>query len=423
MLTAELVNVRLYKGEIKPRYVDPEDDQVLGLAEQLVVAFTQAVGQRRGELDAELEDILGSGTSFMLHRGLAKLLRDRCVFETASPVPPEVLRRAVFEAAAVARREGASVKASGEAVDEASDEGERGFDRQAVLGLAATKLDLSVETVEAGLFADLQDQQMLVDAQLPKARALLDRYNVALAQGVLLRARQLEIRIAGLSARDYEALFRQIRFHQLMHRVARDGSGQTGEGWCIILDGPISALQSSGRYGLAMAKFLPTLLHFGGWTLEARLAWGKRRRRYLFHLSPTQGLRPHNKLGGRWLPDEVVALAPRIAALATGWTVRPGDVLIDLGGVGVLVPDLVFEHTESGRVAYLEIFGFWNKGAVAKRVRLLEKHGPPNVVVAVLGSLAAGAAEDLDSLPGKALLFKRTILPKKVLCAVEEVAL
>lgn len=402
MLTAELVNVRLYKGEIKPRYIDPDDEQVAGLAEQLIGAFVQAVGQRRGDLDAELEDILGTGTSFLLHRGLAKLLRDRCTFETASPVPPEELRRAVFEAAAIARRQGSESGA---------------FDRQAVLEPVAAARDLTVDAVEAGLFADLQDQQVLIDAQLPKARALLDRYNVALAQGVLLRARQLEIRVAGLSARDYEALFRQIRFHQLMHRVSRDG-----DGWCIILDGPISALQSSGRYGLAMAKFLPTLLHFGGWTLEARLAWGKRRRRYLFHLSAAQALRPHTKLGGRWLPDEVTALLPRITELAPDWSVRAGDVLIDLGGLGVLVPDLVFEHAESGRVAYLEIFGFWNKGAVSKRVRLLDKHGPSNVVVAVLGSLAAGAAEDLDKLPGKVLLFKRTILPKKVLRAVDDVA-
>lgn len=402
MLTAELVNVRLYKGEIKPRYVDADDDQVLGLAEQLIDAFAQAVGQRRGDLDAELEDILGNGTSFLLHRGLAKLLRDRCVFETASPVPPEDLRRQVFEAAAIARREGA---------------GGSGFARQDVLERTAEALDLTAEAVEAGLFADLQDQQVLIDAELPKARALLDRYNVALAQGVLLRARQLEIRVTGLSSRDYESLFRQIRFHQLMHRVSRDGTG-----WCIILDGPISALQSSGRYGLAMAKFLPTLLHFGGWTLEARLAWGKRRRRYLFHLTAAQGLRPHTKLGGRWLPDEVTALLPRISSLAPDWSVRAGDVLIDLGGLGVLVPDLVFEHTASGKVAYLEIFGFWNKGAVSKRVRLLNKHGPPNVVVAVLGSLAAGAAEDLEKLPGQVLLFKRTILPKKVLRAVESVA-
>ena len=36
--------------------------------------------------------------------------------------------------------------------------------------------------------------------------------------------------------------------------------------------------KSSGRYGLQMASFLPTLLHFDHWSLTADLLWGKKRR-------------------------------------------------------------------------------------------------------------------------------------------------
>ena len=398
MLTADLVLVRIRKKEVFPRFVDAEKEDNLGLAAQLIEAFDGAVGGRREDLDGELEDILGTGTAFQLHRGLAKLLRDQCRFETAAPVPPEDLRRAVFERSAAAWQDKAV------------------FDRSATLEWVAADLGLEVDGVEQGLFADLVSQQMLTEARLPTPRALLDRYNVALAQGVLYRARELEIRVDGLGARDYEALFRQIKFHQLMHSIFPDGSG-----WRILLDGPTSILRSSGRYGLQMAQFLPTLLHFGGWTLEARLAWGKRRLRKVMNLSAADGLRPHTKLGGRWLPEEVAAVPERINALDSGWTARPGTTLINLGGEAVLVPDLELRH-DDGRRAYVEIFGFWNKGAVKRRMQAIKKHAPPGVVVAVLGSLGAGAAEDLDRLPASVVVFKRTLLPKKLLSAVEAVA-
>lgn len=398
MLTADLVLVRIKKKEVFPRFVDAESDEYLGLAAQLIDAFEGAIGRRREELDAELEDILGTGTAFQLHRGLAKLLRDGCSFETESPLPPDALRRAVFER---------SAKAWNERGD---------FDRQGTLSAAAEDLGFDAEAVEQGLFADLVSQQVLAKARLPKPRGLLDRYNVALAQGVLYKARELEIRINGLAPREYEALFRQIKFHQLMHSIFEDGSG-----WRILLDGPVSVLKSSGRYGLQMAMFLPTLLHFGGWSLEARLAWGKRRLRKVMNLDAADGLRPHTKLGGRWLPDEIAAVPARIDALETGWRATPGDTLINLGGEGVLVPDLVLTHPD-GRRAHVEIFGFWNKGAVNRRLRLIRKHAPKGLVVAVLGSLGAGAAEDLEGLPAEVLRFKRTVLPKKLLKAVETVA-
>jgi len=399
MLTADLVPVRVVKGQVIPRWIDAESADNLGLAAQLIEAFAEAVGRRRGTLDAVLEEILGTGTAFMLHRGLAKLLRDRCCFETAAPQPPETLRAAVFSAASAAWQSG-----------------DGAFDRDAVLASAAATCGLEAVDLERSLFADRKDQQVLRDAELPEPRALLDRYNVALAQGVLYRARELEIHLRGLEPREYQALFRQIKFHRLMHAIER-----RGDGWWVYLDGPVSALRATGRYGLAMASFLPALLHFGGWTLEARLGWGKRRLRKLFTLSAADGLRPHTRLTGRWLPEEIAALPGRLCELDTGWSARPGEVLIDLGGEGVLVPDILLEH-EDGRIVHVEIFGFWNKGAVRRRLRLIKRHAPPGVVVAVLGRLAAGAADEFETLPGEVVVFKRTVLPKKLLCAAERVA-
>ena len=71
-----------------------------------------------------------------------------------------------------------------------------------------------------------------------------------------------------------------------MHRV----EGDAAEGYLIRLDGPMSLFKSSGRYGLQMASFLPTLLHFDRWSLNARLNVGQETPRA--RLPPVAGDRP-----------------------------------------------------------------------------------------------------------------------------------
>ncbi len=399
MLTSDLIQVRAYKGEMRPRYVEARDPEGLALAAQLIDAFEQCAGQARHVLDEELKSLLGTGTAFQLHRALAKLLRDRCTFDTEAPAPPPDLREAVFGASADAYRADPG-------------EGPFRFERAVPMAVAATSLSLEPGQVEQSLYGDLKDEQVLQAFDVCAPRWLLDRYNVALAQGVLYRAIALEIHIAGQRPTAYRTLFRKIKFFQLMHRVERLGNA-AGDGYRIRLDGPLSVLRASGRYGLQMAVFLPTLLHFDGWTLDAELRWGKGRRKRTFRLTPTQGLRSYTKLTGQWQPEELKWLPEQLAKLGRGWTASTDAELIDLGGEGVLVPDFVFEHAETGHRVFMEVFGYWNKGAVKARLRLLRRHGPKNLVLALSKALAAGAGE-LEDLPAEVYVFRTTPLARQV---------
>ena len=391
MLTADLVQVRIYRGEVRPRYLQEGPDP-LGLASRLIDIFAAHVGKPRLDLQDELKDFLGTGTAFLLHRGLAKLLFDRCSFESESPVEPEDLRRAVFEAAAEARREAEH------------------FDRSAVLERVASAFEIETGTIERCLYADLKDEQILQEWKPCTPEWLVRRYNVALAQGVLLRASGLEITIAGQDPRRYRALFRRIKFFQLLHRV----TGTAGEGYRIRLDGPMSIFQSTGKYGVRMGSFLPTLLHFDGWTLDADVRWGKRRRKCTFSLSSDSGLRPYGRLPGQWQPEELGWLPDQLAELDAGWSVSTDGELVDLGGQGVLVPDFVFVHRDTGKRVLMDVLGFWNKSAVASRLRLLRRHGPPSLILAISKQLAAGQ-EGLDDLPAEVYVFRSAPLARQVL--------
>ncbi|MEL7061168.1 MAG: DUF790 family protein [Acidobacteriota bacterium] len=436
MLTTDLVAARVVKGTIRPRWVNEDDDELLALAERLIAAFAEHRGRTRDALDASLRDLAGAEPRIQLHRGLAKLLLDRCDFATVSPHPPNELRAAVFTAAADAWR-GAGGEDGGLAVinrgavlehvaltldaqggETALDDGPAPDDEAARAApggrTAADAPGLDPAALDAALYADLDGEQVLTEFRSVDAVWLLRRYNVALAQGVLLRARELRIALADDAPRRHRALFRKIKFFRLMHRVERRPEG----GWDLVLDGPMSVLRSSGRYGLAMASFLPTLLCFDDWSLEADVAWGRARSQRRFELSSTDGLCSHARLDGQWQPDELQGLPERVEALDRGWRLVVGGELIDLGGAGVLVPDFVAEHRATGARVPIEVFGFWNRGAVVRRLELLARHGPPRHVLALSASLAAGL-DALEELPSLVYVFRKRPIAGKLIEVLE----
>lgn len=407
VLTTDLLSVRIVRGEVRPRYVDPQDADLLALAARLIETFETGVGSPRHALEAELRELTGTGTAFIFHRALAKLLADRCAFATEATAEPEVLRRSVFETAAASYREGAHERAR-----------PFHFHRDEVLARVGAALEMSAGELEQGLYADLKDEQILQSFEPCQPSWLLERYNVSLAQGVLLRASELRLELSGLEAKQLRALFRKIKFFQLMHTVQGDGRG----GFVVHLDGPMSLFKSSLKYGLQMASFLPTLLHFEGWKLEAEIAWGKRRERRSFRLAAGAGLRPIGRLTGQWQPEELGWLPGQLAELGSEWSISSEAELIDLGGEGVMAPDFVFIHEPSGTRVVMEVFGFWRRGAVATRLALLRRHGPKNLIVAISKQLAA-SEEDLEDLPGEVYVFRSQPLARQVLALLEKMRL
>jgi predicted nuclease of restriction endonuclease-like RecB superfamily len=390
VLTSDLLAVTSRGGQISPRTLDAAKEEPRELAAALIELFRRCLGRPAHHLEGELRDFLGNGTAFLRQRGLAKLLRDRCTFEPPTEQEPEELRRVVFKVMAEHRSS------------------RERFDRQAVLAEAAERLGLESEAVEAGLYGDLQENQVLTGFQPPPPEELLHRYNSALAQGILLRAREVKIEIRGASKVQLRALFRKIKFFQLLHRIEL-----LPEGARIRLDGPLSLFRANTRYGFQMASFLPTLLHFPGWTLEARLLWGRDRQERLFRLVAGDGLRPFTRLTGQWLPEELTFLPERFAKVEGPWRLSTDTAILPLGGQGVLIPDYVFRHQETGQEVFMEIFGFWNRGALLSRLELLQAHGPKNLILGVGRGLATDP-EALKELPGEVYVFRTAPIAREV---------
>jgi predicted nuclease of restriction endonuclease-like RecB superfamily len=378
------------KGRIAPIYLKRDDPYWLEVAESLLMIFREGVGMTRGEIETEVDELVGEGLATLAHRGLAKVLEDRAEFEVVADVPPEVIRDKVFTAAAEHRR---SLRSA--------DGHRHPFRRDEVLGAVAGELGLAPEKVAASLFADLKDENRMIRFEDLDARRLIDRYNVALAQAVLLRSVLVTAEVRHEKPARYRQLFRQLKFHRLLYRV----EGSMDVGYTFQIDGPLSLFSATNKYGLQMALFLPTLLHCADFRLTAELRWGPRRDPRTFHLESKDGLVSHQADTGTYVPAEMSAFLDRFRQVAPAWEVSEATDVIELGREGVWVPDYRFVHKATGTDVFVEVVGFWKRSSLDRLLRLLPKHGPPRYVLAISERLKVDEGA-LGELSGPVLRFK-----------------
>ncbi|GMV42671.1 MAG: hypothetical protein AMXMBFR64_43870 [Myxococcales bacterium] len=403
MLTGDLVRADVRKGVVVPRWVRPDDPALLEVARELVEIFQQHVGRPRWALDDALEGVFGDSTRIVLYRGLVKVLLDRSEFDTHAAVDPVEVRRRLFLLAAT----------EGPVCLEGRGEG-RGVHRDELIAAVAKELGVTAADVEQAFHADLKDEQRLMAFEPLEPDALLHRYNTALAQAVLLKATELVLTVEGQTQPRYRALFRSMRFFGLIHTVNREG-----EGWRIVLDGPLSLFRLSQKYGVQMASFLPVVLNMeSGWSLKATVQWTERVRATLT-LGPSDGLVSHVRDRGVWESEEQRWFADRFRELGGPWSLDEEPGIVDLGGGAVLIPDYALRH-EDGRVALLEIIWFWRKGSLEPRLKGLGRGGAPNAILAVSDRLRA-SQEDLETAPVAVHRFKGVLLPKPIIALAEQV--
>jgi uncharacterized protein len=403
VLTADLVSARRRGGELHLVPFDPPARQrACTLAEALVATAAAHVGRTREELVVALSAIDVGPREHRLKDGLTKLIEDRCEFDATADSDPEAIRRDVFTRASAAR-------AALEAVDR--------FDRGAIIAEVARERDTSDVAIERALFADLRGAHQLVRFDAPSAQALVASYEYGQAQAVLLRAVRVTVDVRCGSAGALRALFRRLKFLRLLHTIDK---GQ--EGHRIVIDGPFSLFESVTKYGLQLALVLPALQECDAWRLEADVRWGKERAPLVFRL---EGTASPGTVDAPALPDEVQALVRNFTALRTSWRVSANTEILELAGIGLAVPDLVFERP-SARGAreriYLEVMGYWSRAAVWKRVELVQA-GLAQRILFVVSSRLRVSEDVLDGeLPGALYVYKQTMSARTIAERLERLA-
>jgi predicted nuclease of restriction endonuclease-like RecB superfamily len=240
------------------------------------------------------------------------------------------------------------------------------------------------------------------------AERLLQRYNVGLAQAVLLRCTRVHVTVRGEPPQRYRQLLRQVKFHRLVCEVEKLGP----DAFTLHLDGPLSLFSATQRYGLQLALFLPAVLLCRHFELRAELRWGAQRKPKVFLLSPADGLVSHYADAGMYLPAELGLFVELFRKRVEDWELAEETDVLPLGA-GFWVPDFRLTHRASGRVVYLEVLGFWRRASAEQHLTRLREHAPGPFLLAVSDQLHIEDAA-LDDLPAGIHRFRNMPLPDEV---------
>ncbi len=350
MLSPEHVRVRRrgaelqvlgLSGELKARAVE--------LARDVRALAVEHVGRSREELEDAWSALEVAPRERKILLGLAKLVGDDCEFEAGDAEEAAGLREELFGLAATLRRDA-----------------DGSFDRTAVMADVAARRGVEPSALEALLYADLRGAQRLVGCNAPDAARLVERYEQAQVQAVLLRAVRVVAEVRCASGDAYRTLFQKLKFRRLMHRVTPLEAG----GYRIEIDGPFSLFQGVAKYGLELALMLPALEACTSLTLLAEVRWSNRGKPLAFRYEPRTRLTSLDKPSVR---DEVQELLDGVRGLETEWNAKLADRVLDLPGAGVCAPDIVLRRERDGAEVLVEVLGYWSRASVWKRVELAQR--------------------------------------------------
>lgn len=399
MIPRSLVRARMFKGAIKPAFLPADDPAIQDLARALRAAFAGSVGGRRAELDDRIEESLALSTDVLVGRGLAHLLEQRSTFETSPDADPPAVREALFTAAARARAAGT-------------------FDRTELVARVAGARGLAVRELEDQLFCDLESEQRLVAFDDLGEERLVERYNVALAQSLLLDARRLSVEVRDTPAR-IRRILRAMKFQRLLCEVSRTAGG----GVRLEIDGPLSLFEQVRSYGVQLASFLPAVLLARDFAVEATVAWKGRDRVATLAITNATGLASPTDDGGAALPEEHAAFAARFESLGSAWRVAPAEELVPLGDGALAVPDWTFTPPDGSLPVHLEVLGRWRKASAERHLERLAAARLDRYLVAIAARSRVSDAHEVAGADVRARVplieFGQVMAPRKVLEALE----
>jgi predicted nuclease of restriction endonuclease-like RecB superfamily len=174
----------------------------LSIATELITCFEEARGCTQGELNRQLQELEGDTPDYRLKRGLAHLLKSMCEFEIVSPLEPQLLRERVF---ALSAQSIPSSYQSSQTLNTLALQMSQELEREVL-----------AEQIRSGLYADLAENRIMTQFDVPTPENLLHRYNLSQVQGVFYRASHLTLNAHRNVPGEYKLLFRYLKLFQLM---------------------------------------------------------------------------------------------------------------------------------------------------------------------------------------------------------------
>ena len=381
MLTKDLLKYRRQGKYIRPFFIDTNDGGLLQIADNLLTVYQgQEEGQNltRGEIEELAEPLLKSHRDLKLTRGLNKLIADRCEFSQAEAFDYPDCRRELFLKAAELLKKGVF------SFDE--------YQRQ------LTEPQDDNDFASHDIFADLPENETLSKIKKLFPRELLERYNCAQVQGVLLYASEIELKVSTSEPSELRRLFKYLKFFRLLAEIKelkipkKKGSRKKYLSMQLTISGPASMFENSRKYGLQLASFFPAACALEEWQLKADVKLNNKI--YRLNLNETTGLVSHYRNFSSYIPEEIVIFHRMFKQKVKKWEITGDTPFIKGEKQEIIFPDLNFKH-KSGKLVHLELFHRWHYGALMRRLEFCSKNPELPLVIGVDRALLKGELKEL----------------------------
>lgn len=363
MLTKDLLQYKIQNGQIHPQFVNPTDNQLLAIAEQLIAIFEASLNESRATLLESSKHLIDSTPGPpIVKRGLEKLLLDRTEFDTAPNEELIAFRHHLFTET--------SRLLSQEQFGDYTD-----YQRK-VLQITADKSPMEQTELSAKLYADLPSSQLVLTFNTLSAERLLHRYNTAQVQGLLLHCNTLTLKLADSMTAELRQLFKYLRFNQLLSTIRKEG-----ELYEITVDGPLNLFYKTKRYGMNLANFFVAVLHQPKWELAAEIQFRNKRRSRL-SLDESCGIKPISQQFLAYIPEDIQLFQKMLENKTDDWQIRPGSQFLPLTGDFYCFPDYQLVH-KSGVETAIELFHPWHQGHLIARLNTLAEQEDVSLILGV----------------------------------------
>jgi predicted nuclease of restriction endonuclease-like RecB superfamily len=405
-LLKRLLDAEITPERLLPRYLGQRDRVwVAELRERLL----GLEGRQRAEVEQRIAEGPGWGERPRAWRAMGQLLIGQLAFVTRSRFEPRALRRQVFTAAAAAPP---------------------GQLPRITLSAVARQLELAPqlepapepEELLAAIYADRRAERRLRSVTLLEQlgpEALIERYNLALVQGLLCRAERVEL----LLDEQVKAVLREARLARLLVLAEAAGAGPAATGPAatrLHLSGPLSLFRHTLRYGRQLARWLPVVTALRGrWRLTARVRLDDDAPPRRLELAPGDPIGSTHRELRRFDSKVEARLFADLEALPAGqrWQVLREADPVQLGR-RIVCPDFVLVEREAGRRVAVEIVGFWTEAYLRYKLALLRALPPSSRwLLCVDASLAADVEAAVPDLP--LLRYERRVDAEALLSLIE----
>ena len=372
MLTKDLLRYKTQNGQILPQFVNPADNRLLGIAEQLIAVFEESPDKPRATLLESSKHIIDStpGT-LIVKRGLEKLLLDRTEFDTTPNEALIAFRQKLFTET--------SRLLSQETFEDYTD-----YQGKVLAESQPEIAPTDGADLTAKLYADLPSHQQVLTFKTLSAEHLLHRYNTAQVQGLLLHSNSLTLKLADAMTAELRQLFKYLRFNQLLSTIRKEE-----ERYQITVDGPLNLFYKTKRYGMNLANFFVAVLHQPKWELTAEIQFRNTQSRntgWRLSLDESCGIKPISQQFLAYIPEDIQLFQTMLGNKTDDWQIRPGSQFLPLPGDLYCFPDYQLVH-KSGVETAIELFHPWHQGHLIARLNTLAEQKHVSLILGVSKAL------------------------------------